>query len=552
VRINCTGDKTPKQRFFFDGATHGNEKIGSEICMRVMKELIEKYGTDPKIKALVDRSEFVFIPIINPDGFCSGTQGRRSLENGKDGDRAGGFKLAGKDSDGSLPYQWPELKAMYLMHVDAPTYFGCDYHCGQESFLLPFFANSVTGGLPDAAACSKIASFYPIPAIDTMSKEYKEYKEYYDEEYGGKGGGITNDGAYGKNGSLSCMPEVCPHYPAESSIDGITLKNFNNIQAVIGEMQKGVSGVIRDAKTKNPLYARVTVKSHGVPVFASPFSGAYYKYIPSPSGTIEVTVFSNGYKPQTKTVPAVSAAFATLDFDMEYNNALKFYALSLELIGVGNSMTFQQMLDCLESSDGKGTPVNNGFIVVDLGPNTYATHQSANDITVYGAGSDKYAVSVSNNPSEIVDKGKPLGEGSGKASFDLSKAGIDKARYVRIDATGTATIDAIEAEPHDLNASIGDQNTTKVIPLQKIFSNKASKSITVQSYIPHGAFGVKIYDCTGKMIFDLAHDYASFSALQTFVWMGVDAHGSHCSSGTYIFIISSSSGRVAVKAPVVW
>lgn len=543
VRINCAEDKTPRQRFFFDGATHGNEKIGAEICMRVMKELIEKYASDPKIKTVVDRSEFVFIPVINPDGFCSGTQGRRSLENGKDGDRAGGIKLAGKDSDGSLPYQWPELKAMYRMHVDAPTYFGLDYHCGQESFFFPFFANSLTGGILDLDACNSIKKFYPIPA--SHSGQLVDFTQ----EYGDRGGGVTNDGAYAKNGSLSCMPEVCPHYPAESLIDGITQKNLDHILAVIGEMQKGVCGVVRDAQTKAPLYARVKVKDKGAPVFSSPFSGAYYKYIPSPSGSLEVTVFSNGYKPQTKTVSAVSGAFATLDFDMEYDKNLKFYGLSVEMIGVANTMSLLEMYNCLEASDQKGTVVNNGFIVVDLGPYTYATHTSSEDITVYGVGTDAYTVNVSNDPSEIVDKGKTLGQGSGKASFDLSKAGIDKARFIRIDATGTATIDAIEALPHDLITPVSNAgSTTTVLPPPKISQNKTGRGIILQSHIPMGWFSVSIFDCRGKMVYRVAQSYAKTSALQFFTWTGIDMHGSRCSNGTYIFQINTTQSSAAVKA----
>ncbi|MBN1984599.1 MAG: hypothetical protein JW795_23940 [Chitinivibrionales bacterium] len=543
VRINCIADTTPRQRFFFDGATHGNEKIGTEICMRIMKELVEKHETDQKIKTLLGYSEFVFIPIINPDGFMSN---KRSLDNGKDADRAGAFKLGGKDSDGSLPNQWPELKAMYLMHVEAPTYFGCDYHCGTKDFLFPFFANKLSGKIPDIELCNNLKKFYPI-AIH----EPQEYAAHDQEEDGLRGGGITNDLAYAKNGSMSFMPEVCAHNPPENTIDGITQSNLDNVLAVINEMQKGVCGVIRDASSKAPLYGRVSVKNNGAPVFSSPFSGAFYKYIPSASGTLEVTVFSNGYKAQTKTMTAVTGGFAKLDFDMEYDKTLPYHGMSVEMMGVGNSMAFEEILACLEKPDGKGTVVNNGFIVIDLGPKTYATNHPENDITVEATGSDKYTVSISNDPMEIVDNGKNLGEGSGKTSFDMAKAGIDKARYIRIDATGAVTVDAVAALPNDLNTSIHEQKAFAHAD-RNLRAYKTAAGITFHGFIPQGAFRLAIFDMRGRCIATVANEHSYTAGGQMFTWNGLDSRGQRCGSGTYALSITTKTGCHSLKFPVTW
>ena len=53
-KISSLPDTAARQRIYFSGSTHGNEKIGTETCMLIISYLLENYSTDPDVKELVD------------------------------------------------------------------------------------------------------------------------------------------------------------------------------------------------------------------------------------------------------------------------------------------------------------------------------------------------------------------------------------------------------------------------------------------------------------------------------------------------------------------
>jgi len=48
---------------------HAREWITGATCQYIVNELLTKYGTDTEITNLINSVEFVFIPIVNPDGY---------------------------------------------------------------------------------------------------------------------------------------------------------------------------------------------------------------------------------------------------------------------------------------------------------------------------------------------------------------------------------------------------------------------------------------------------------------------------------------------------
>ncbi len=543
-RIRSKPDTAALQRIYFSGCCHGNEKIGSETIMLIIATLLGGYESDPTIKELVDRSDFLFHPILNVDGFTSSDQGRRTLANGKDPNRAFGWKLGGKSSDGSLPYQWPEMKIYFHPMIEAPSYFSLDYHAGTNKTLDPFFC-PVTGGVMDADAYEKIQEVYP-PYLGTTRTTSLWEQRYVLET---RGGGIGCDGSYGKCGNISVLPECCDHYPAESKLEEISGFHMDKFFDCIEEMQKGVCGRLRDARDGSPVYGRVQVVGKGAGTVSDPRSGAFYKYIPSPSGTFEVSVFANGYKPAAKTVDASSDAFALVDFDLEYDGELPYAGITVDVVGLDNEISQPDIYSCLLANDGAGAEVD-GFIIVDLGAKTPVTDQDgAEDLTIYGSGT--YTVSIHYDIDKLIDdEGVKLGKGLRDESFDLSTVDIDSARWVRIDASSAATIDAIEAAPREIatgnkvqpHTSL-HQDVFKVIsPLSR------SGAIIMQAYIPRGNYSVKVFDCKGKEVATLAQENAKTAGTRTFRW-----HSNRSvSNGTYIFHVKTVYGEKSVTSPVLW
>ena len=531
-KIFTLPDTAVRQRFFLNGACHGNEKIGTETCMRIMSELLEKYDSDQRIKAMVDRCEFVFHPIINIDGFTSSSSGRRTLANGVDPNRAYGYKTDGNNSDGSLPYQWPEMKTYLYCMIEAPWYQNMDYHCGTVALYQP------SGSSLDSDAYNRLEQLYPLDKIEKWEETYRIER----------GGGLAYSASYGKCGTLALLPELCPHYPPESQIDSLSLWNMDCFLDIVDDMNKGARGRVTDAATGTPIYARVQVANKGSFVFTDPRSGAFHKYVPSPSGSFEVEVFANGFKPETKNIPANANGFADIDFSLVADTTLKYAAMSVDVIGVGNSVSLLENRRCLGLHDNSGVTIEDGFIIVDFGPKYFITDTDGDDITVYLTNNDNYSVSVHNDIDKIIDgDGIDIGNGQGTQSFDLNGA-IDSARWVRIDASSSSSpsVDAIEAEPRDL--------PTAIIPVSmeswqnesiKLISNAHANGITFQAMIPKGEFSISVYDLKGKIIRTISQGIAKSSARQMFQW-----NGSDCSSGTYLLHIKVSGGKKTVKVPL--
>ncbi len=67
VVINAGGGDKPA--VLFNGCQHAREWISPSTTMYIADTLVDAYGVDPAITALLDRVEVIVIPVTNPDGF---------------------------------------------------------------------------------------------------------------------------------------------------------------------------------------------------------------------------------------------------------------------------------------------------------------------------------------------------------------------------------------------------------------------------------------------------------------------------------------------------
>ena len=58
-----------KPVIFFDCGIHAREWIAPATCLWIINQLISGYGIDEEITALIDRYDWKFIPVANPDGY---------------------------------------------------------------------------------------------------------------------------------------------------------------------------------------------------------------------------------------------------------------------------------------------------------------------------------------------------------------------------------------------------------------------------------------------------------------------------------------------------
>ena len=62
------GDDRHKPALWMDGGIHGNEIQATEVCLYAAWYLLELYGQNTRITALVDDRTFYIMPMVNPDG----------------------------------------------------------------------------------------------------------------------------------------------------------------------------------------------------------------------------------------------------------------------------------------------------------------------------------------------------------------------------------------------------------------------------------------------------------------------------------------------------
>ena len=69
LRITKLNSILPKPKFKYVGNMHGDETVGREVLIRLIKDIFDKYGKDAKITELVDTTDIYILPSMNPDGF---------------------------------------------------------------------------------------------------------------------------------------------------------------------------------------------------------------------------------------------------------------------------------------------------------------------------------------------------------------------------------------------------------------------------------------------------------------------------------------------------
>ncbi len=70
-------DQRPEFKYIAN--MHGDEIVGRELMVELIKDLLDNYGKDSQITSLVDHTQIYIMPSMNPDGAAAGT--RYSGEN---------------------------------------------------------------------------------------------------------------------------------------------------------------------------------------------------------------------------------------------------------------------------------------------------------------------------------------------------------------------------------------------------------------------------------------------------------------------------------------
>ena len=149
------------------GNIHGNEAVGRELLLQLIKYLCESYQNDPKIKSLVDTTGIHILPSMNPDGY------EMAAVRGK------GNKLVGKrnayrvDLNRNFPDQFfpsttgppqSEVRAVIEWIKTYPFVLSASLHSGALVALYPYddspSGQSLYSATPDDDVFRRLAKTY--------------------------------------------------------------------------------------------------------------------------------------------------------------------------------------------------------------------------------------------------------------------------------------------------------------------------------------------------------------------------------------------------------
>jgi hypothetical protein len=245
--------------------------------------------------------------------------------------------------------------------------------------------------------------------------------------------GSCADAAFGLFGSLAYTVET-DQPVLQAEIDSICIANRRALLGMVSACRQGASGLVRDSVTGTPLFARVTVDS---PLRWDCYTGGrtgFYHH-PLEPGAYTLTAHAQGYLPKTFGGVLVSpGGTASANFDLVPDTANRTCLEEMVWLTHGdpNMVMPTASVFALGEPDGRSFSLGvRGDVCLSAGRGGAVRNLPGPDISVYDADTvqDGYWLSVGDDWS---GPWTVLGHAYGSASFDLSAAGLDSCRYLRI------------------------------------------------------------------------------------------------------------------------
>lgn len=344
-----------KPKLKYVGTMHGDEPLGTELCLYFIDLLLNGFGSDPRLTALVEEFEIWVMPLMNPDGLEAGT---RFNATGLDLNRSfpeGSATNIGNVFDGPpMTLAGRPLEVVHLMQWSALHRFvlSANLHAGSLVVNYPYDNDgkgAVNSPTPDDALFQDIARAYSVHNWPMWSSP-----QFVD--------GITNGAAwYVISGGmqdwhyryLSCNEVTIElsntRRPPESTLGQYWDDNREAMLAYFETARRRVHGIVTDAQTGQPLHAAVRVSGNAHLVFTNPNVGDYHRMLLP--GTYELIFRAPGYEEKRVAGVVVTEGQATrLDVALEpapESSAWTTLARSYPALLAGRDPALRKMRDAV-------------------------------------------------------------------------------------------------------------------------------------------------------------------------------------------------------------
>lgn len=330
----------PEPRIIYTGAIHGNELVGYPLLLRLVNHLLTNYGTDSEITDIVDNTEIWIMPLENPDGTYAGGnntvwQATRNNANWVDLNRNYPNPEEGDHPDGE---SW-QPEALTMMGLTDTLHFvlAANIHSGTEVVNYPWdswtsnnrpHADNDWWELVSHEFADEAQANGPNGFMDNFDDGVTNGGDWY-VIYGSRQDYMTY---YARNREFTLELANSQSMP-ESQLQPHWDYLHQSLLKYIKQSRYGISGIITDACTGEPVVAEVFIESHDTDnsqVYSELPHGDYYR--PVYEGTYNVTFSAAGYPPQTHSVTLSNYETYTLDIEMSLG-----YTLSLSLTSSNES-----------------------------------------------------------------------------------------------------------------------------------------------------------------------------------------------------------------------
>ncbi|XP_044260416.1 carboxypeptidase D isoform X2 [Tribolium madens] len=303
-----------KPEFKYVANMHGNEVVGREMLLYLMKYLCEHYQADDRVTNLLETTRIHLMPSMNPDGYEMSHEGDAGGSDGRG-------NAHGVDLNRNFPDQYvtnkfnsltePETRAVMDWILSEPFVLSANLHNGALVANYPYDDNSPgrhgENLSPDDAIFKYLAHKY----ADAHREMHKGGpcplfpKERFQD-------GITNgakwyevtggmqDWNYLVAGCMELTLEIgCYKYPMAGDLPNLWLDNREALLTYMEQVQRGVRGYVRSTIGRPIEGAKIIVEgiSHYVKSYED---GDYYRILLP--GKYNLTVEALGYESYTNEI----------------------------------------------------------------------------------------------------------------------------------------------------------------------------------------------------------------------------------------------------------
>lgn len=306
LRITDNPDvEEDKPEFAYIATMHGDEPVGTVLCLNFLDELLAGYGADPAITAYIDETEIWIVPLMNPDGYELGIRW-----NANNADLNRSFPVFPGDFTGTIfssglpgtAGREPEVAHVMNWTAENSLALVGNFHTGALVVNYPYdeepgIASGSDAPTPDDGLMRDLSSAYA--RLNPPMFNSARFP-----------GGITNGSAwfsiaggmqdwhYRYTAAIDLTIEVSDvKAPDPALLPALWEDNRAAMFALLAQVHQGARGLVTDRITGAPLYARVLVDENPQPVFTDPDVGDYHRLLQPGAYTLRAE--APGYIPYT-------------------------------------------------------------------------------------------------------------------------------------------------------------------------------------------------------------------------------------------------------------